>query len=130
MAKSKVTKKPVRQKERPVGRTGAPVRAYSPSEGKALDIRYRIDGEPILYTDQFVVQFYPDEFVISFFQSAHPLIFSDEEFEKLETLDAKCIARFALNPPQMRRFFQALQHNLQRWGEAKEQERRELEVTK
>lgn len=125
MAKARITKKPV-------GRVEAPARVYSPSKGKALDINYKIsDDLGISYADQFIVQFYPDEFVISFFQSAHPLIFSDEEFSKLDALEARCIARFALNPPQMRRFFQALEHNIKRWGEANfpDELRRKLETT-
>lgn len=101
-----------------VGRVEAPDRAYSTRKQKALDINYKIAGDVmILYADQYVVQFYPDEFVISFFQSEHPLIFSDEDFEKRDALEARCIARFGLNPNQMRRFFQALQTNLKRWTE-------------
>jgi hypothetical protein len=115
MAKAKA--KTVKQK-----RTGAvevPKRSYSTRRQKALDINYKIAGDVmILYSDQYVVQFYADEFVISFFQSEHPLIFSDEEFEERNALEARCIARFSLNPNQMRRFFQALQKNLKGWTEA------------
>jgi hypothetical protein len=85
---------------------------------KPIDINYKISDElGLLYSDQFVIQFYADEFVISFFQTEHPLVFSGEEFDKRETLDARCIARFVLNPNQMGKFVFAVNKNLQRWRE-------------
>jgi hypothetical protein len=105
-------------KRKRIPRATAIDHVYASSTRKALNINYKIAGDVvILYADQFIVQFYPDEFVISFFQSEHPLIFSEEDFEKRDALEARCIARFALNPPQMRRLFQALQTNLKRWTE-------------
>lgn len=85
---------------------------------KPIEINYQIPPDTVLlYTDQYAVQFYADEFVISFFQTEHPLVFSGEEFDKRETLDAKCVARFVLNPNQMGKFVLAINQNFHRWRE-------------
>lgn len=93
-------------------------KTFTTPKRKSLDINYKVSGDlGILYADQFVVQFYSDEFIVSFFQSEHPLVFSEEEFEKRNELEARCIARFALSPPQMSRFLTALQTNVKKWQE-------------
>jgi hypothetical protein len=93
---------------------------------KALDINYKISPDVhLLYADQTVIQYYADEFVISFFQTEHPLVFSEEDFERRGSIDARCIARFALNPNQMGRFVVAINQNFQKWREQTEQTVRE-----
>ena len=85
---------------------------------KSLDIHYKVTSDDhILYADQYTIQFFADEFIVSFFQSEHPLIFSGEEFDKQNTVEAKCVARFVLNPNQMHRFVVAVNENLRKWRE-------------
>jgi hypothetical protein len=85
---------------------------------KPIDINFRIPEDMgLLYADQFTIQFYADEFVISFFQTEHPLVFSGKDFDERDTLDARCVARFVLNPNQMGRFAVAVGQNYRRWGE-------------
>ena len=93
---------------------------------KSIDISYKIPTDAVLlYADQYTVQFYTDEFVISFFQTEHPLVFSGEEFQQREALDARCVARFVLNPNQMGRFVMAVNKNFQRWREVHSSEENE-----
>lgn len=85
---------------------------------KALDLHYQISPDVrLLYADQTVIQYYADEFVISFFQTEHPLVFSEEDFANRGSIEARCIARFALNPNQMRRLVVAINQNFQKWRE-------------
>jgi len=93
-------------------------KTFSTPRRKSLPINFKVpENSMILYADEFVVQFYPDEFIVSFFQSEHPLVFSEAEFEKRSELEAICLARFALNPPQMFQFLNALQLNVKKWQE-------------
>jgi hypothetical protein len=85
---------------------------------KQVDINFKIpEDQGLLYADQFSIQFYADEFVIGFFQTEHPLVFSEQDFAKRNKLDARCVARFVLNPNHMGRFVLAINQNFARWQE-------------
>src|SRR5882724_4057591 len=104
------------KKGRPVKRTAKPLEELL--KQKPIDINFKIPEDMgLLYADQFTIQFYADEFVVSFFQTEHPLVFSGEDFDKRNTLDARCVARFVLNPNQMGKFALAVGQNFRRWRE-------------
>lgn len=89
------------------------------TQQKQVDINFKIpEDQNLIYADQFSIQFYRDEFVIGFFQTEHPLVFSEQEFAKRNKLDARCIARFVLNPNHMGRFVVAINQNFAGWRAA------------
>lgn len=72
------------------------------------------------YATNLVVQNTGHEFVISFFEAAPPLLFGSEEevqkqLEKLDYIDAMCVARIIVSPERMPEFVEVLRQNLERF---------------
>lgn len=66
-----------------------------------------------VYANQMIVQNTLNEFTISFFQILQPPILKPEDIEKVETIDAECVARVIVSPDKMGEFVDAINRN---WG--------------
>jgi len=73
------------------------------------------------FVQSVVAQHQVDYFVLSFFEVWPPLILGETEDEKrrevetLESVDAKCVARFVLTPDRMREIVDILTENLRKY---------------
>lgn len=62
------------------------------------------------YADAFFVQRGPSgEFILSFLQNQPPIAFSQEAYDKIEAIEALCIARVVVLPDRLAGFLQAIQ---------------------
>jgi len=78
------------------------------------------------YATNLVIQHSEHEFIIDFFEMRHPLILGDpdqvrEEWEKLESVRAECVARIIVSPDRMQEFINLIQAELNKYI-GKEQE--------
>jgi len=78
------------------------------------------------YATNLVIQHSEHEFIIDFFEMRHPLILGDpdqvrEEWEKLESVRAECVARIIVSPDRMQGFINLIQAELNKYI-GKEQE--------
>lgn len=70
------------------------------------------------FTNYITVQNQKDFFTLSFFETVIPPILGEteeerkKEFDKLESADAKCLARFILTPDKMIELNRAIEDNL------------------
>jgi hypothetical protein len=75
------------------------------------------------FVNQVVVQNQKDFFTLSFFETVMPIIVGESEeeraslLEKIESIDAKCIARFIVTPEKISQIVNALQVNIKRHDE-------------
>ena len=87
----------------------------------ALPIQHTIPrGLPVLYVNHMTAQHTEDEFLISFFQIAPPMLSGEPEeqhaqLESLTSVEALCVARFAVTPNLMRRIVRMLSENLSQY---------------
>ncbi len=82
-----------------------------------------LDGK---YATNLVVQHSEHEFIINFFEMRHPLILGDpdqvrEQWQKIKSVRAECVARIIVAPDRMQEFIDAMQANLNKYM-GKEQE--------
>lgn len=82
---------------------------------RSIGIEWIIEDTDISYADQYIVQHHPDEFIISFFQTEHPIIFTEDDFKKLENLRAYCVFRVVLKPSQAKDLSDILRKNISIW---------------
>ena len=80
------------------------------------------------YATNLVIQHSEYEFIIDFFEMRHPLILGDpdqvrEQWEKLESVRAECVARIIVSPNRMQEFINVMQADLNKYV-GKEQEER------
>ena len=78
------------------------------------------------YATNLVIQHSEHEFTIDFFETRHPLILGNpdqvrEQWEKLESVWAECVARIIVSPNRMQEFINLMQANLDKYV-GKEQE--------
>ena len=67
------------------------------------------------YATNMIVQHTEHEFIISFFETIPPFligILAEEELKKLDSVQAKCVARVVIARGRMTQFIDALQTNL------------------
>jgi hypothetical protein len=82
------------------------------------------------FVDHMLVQHQPDRFVLSFFEVWIPPIMGSEEqqeehLDKLESVDAKCVARLVVTPEKMRDILRALSDNMDKYEKLVERLARE-----
>jgi len=78
------------------------------------------------YATNLVIQHSEHEFIIDFFEMRHPLILGNpdqvrEQWEKLESVRAECVARIVVSPNRMQEFINVMQADLDKY-EGKDQE--------
>lgn len=72
------------------------------------------------YATNVVVQKSEHEFIINFFEMERPIIFGDDpdvvmrQWEEIESVCAKCVARIVVAEERMPGFIEAMQKNLER----------------
>jgi len=72
------------------------------------------------YATNLVIQHSEHEFIINFFEMHHPLIFGDpdhvrEQWQKLESVRAECVARIIVSPNRMQEFINVMQADLNKY---------------
>ncbi len=76
------------------------------------------------FVSNMVVQHDPDIFILSFFEAFAPPILGDSPdeiksfVEKIEKVDAKCVARIVVTPSKMKEFVHVLTDNLNKYIKA------------
>jgi hypothetical protein len=75
------------------------------------------------FVTNFVVQHQPDHFVLSFFEVWPPPILGDTEkerqdqIEKVDYIDANCVARVIVTPDKMSEFLHTISENIKKYEE-------------
>jgi hypothetical protein len=69
------------------------------------------EGLDVTFSDNVAVQHTPSEFIITFAQLHHPMIRKSDDYDDIESIKAKVVARIVLTPPKMLEFIQSLQDN-------------------
>ena len=72
------------------------------------------------YATSLVVQFGRHEFILSFFEARPPILLGPLEerkaaLQKLDAIQAECVARIIISPAQMPDFIKAMEQNLERY---------------
>ncbi len=85
---------------------------------KKIKINHKYpDNLQSYFASNFVVQHQEDHFILSFFEVYHPPIIGETEEEKIAVLDkidhidANCVARIVLTPEKLEDIIRALQEN-------------------
>jgi len=65
----------------------------------------------VTFSDNIAVQHTPSEFTITFAQIHHPLIGKSSDYDEIDSIRAKVVARIVLTPAKMLEFIQSLQTN-------------------
>lgn len=81
----------------------------------------------IQYADNFNLFFSDYDITLSFFQTQSPIITTDTDWEKVEAIKAKCVARVVIPPHLMPRVINILSENWQRFLEARQAQLKERE---
>lgn len=90
-------------------------------EGIRIPITLEIPKDlPALYSNHFAVQHTDREFILYFFDVWLPLIIGAEEeiraeLEKVEALEARCLARIVIAPDKMKDIIEHLQDNFEKY---------------
>ncbi len=64
------------------------------------------------YATNMLVQNGDQELYVSFFEVPPPVLFNPEDAQKLESVNAECIARIIITPDRMAKFIEVLQQQL------------------
>lgn len=97
-------------------RNQAAKRPPKKSKERQINLRFVLPPDlPLLYVDNVQVTHTPTEFVISFMQARPPLLTSEKEWDKILTIESKCVARLVLNPLKMQLLVQALTANFKKF---------------
>lgn len=69
------------------------------------------------FVSNLVIQHDPESFTLSFFETWSPLLTGtpeemQQQFDAIDKIEAKCVARMVLTPSKMRQFVQAMSENL------------------
>lgn len=82
-------------------------------EGGRARVLYILPNDLVAqYADNINILHTESEFVLSFTQIQHPLVGTNEEMQRLETVQAKCVARIIVAPEKMMAIINAMQNNL------------------
>ncbi len=77
---------------------------------------YIPDDLPTHYSTNMVVQHGQHEFTIYFFEARPPLIIdSAESMKKLESIQAKCVAKIVVSPDRMKEFIDVWNDNFEKY---------------
>ena len=82
-----------------------------------------LDDVPILFSNQFYIQFHQTEFILTFCQIQPPLLLGTPEevavqAERITSVPARVVARIGLTPQRMTELVRILQENLQKYETA------------
>jgi len=101
---------------------------------KQVKINRIFPAELITYfVNHSIAQHENDYFILTFFEAWPPIIMAvtDEErkaqIDALDHVDAKCISRLVLTPPQMRKFVKSVKSILEHYEESKEYEQEDYD---
>lgn len=85
--------------------------------------------EPIIFANQFLIQYFEEEFILSFGQLVPPPMLANEDedlrrerLERLEYVPSKVVGRFGFTPQRMRNLVRVMQDSLARYEERQGQE--------
>ncbi len=84
----------------------------------------------LIFSDAIAIQHTDSEFTITFSQIQQPLIFEESDYEGLDTVEAKVMARIVLTPKRMGEFIQSLSTNWKIFEARMKKIRAELEAAK
>lgn len=70
-------------------------------------------GLPVQYANKALVQTTAEEVLVSFFYVGLPLVQSQEEFDRLDSVPAFCVSRIVLTPAHAAEFLASLQGAVQ-----------------
>lgn len=86
------------------------------SKERDINLRFVLPSDlPIHYVDNIQVIHTPTEFMISFLQARPPLLTSEKEWDTVQSIESKCVARIVVNPVKMQAMVQALVSNLRKF---------------
>lgn len=97
-----------------------------PIEKRLKIVRTVPDDLQSYIVDSLVAQHQPDRFVLSFFEIWLPALVSEsdedrqQQFDALEDVEAKCVARLVVTPDKMREFVEILTTNLENYDKLME----------
>ena len=85
-------------------------------------VRVGMEDVPILFANDFIIQFHGNEFILTVGQLQPPPLFGSEEerrqqISQIEFVPVKVVARLALTEQRMEQLVEALQSNLQKYRE-------------
>ena len=122
--KAKKNKKPAKRKNTPARQvnspqivsvktdTGGVISTREAQDFVTVRIKYTVPEDLIgMYSDVFFIQHTENDFTISFAQVQQPSGLLDEEYERLNTVEGKVLARIILTPRKMAELIQSLQIN-------------------
>lgn len=99
--------------------TGAFVEGDSPTIGSddgTIEFDYVLPPDStLIYADNLNIVHTPTEFVLSFLQTQPPLIKSGEDWDKIKTIESRCVARLVVSPMKMQDMLKVLAMNWQRY---------------
>jgi hypothetical protein len=81
------------------------------------------DDVKLLYSDSFLVQSNGPEYILLFFQLRRPIVFSEQDAERVGKVRADCVARIAVSPAQMDKILEHVQNVKTLLARQREQER-------
>jgi hypothetical protein len=88
-------------------------------DDRTVDFEFIIPPDlPIHYVDNASVLHTQTEFIISFLQVQPPIVPDEPGWEKLKTIQSKCVARIVLNPLKMQSLLNILNANFRRYVES------------
>lgn len=88
----------------------------SKSKEREVDLDFVLPSDlPLHYVDNIQVIHTPTEFVISFMQAKPPLLTSEKAWDKVQSIESKCVARIVVHPVKMQLMVQALVTNLRKF---------------
>lgn len=70
---------------------------------------------PLHYVDNISVMHTPTDFVVSFFQAQPPLITDEKDWEKVTTIESRCMTRLVISPARFQAMLRILNENWQRY---------------
>ncbi len=93
---------------------------HTPSQNQfVLPIEYDASTELTLhYVDNMSITHTGTEFSISYFQSQLPTIMAEEDWQKVDKIKSKCVARIVFSPAKMPLFIDAMVRNWNKFLES------------
>src|SRR5215216_2408009 len=84
------------------------------ADGREIPINWYFPDDLVSgYATNILVQAGPEEFYVSFFEAPPPVIMRPEDVEKINEVEAECIARIVINPRRMGDFIRVLQQQFE-----------------
>lgn len=88
------------------------------SKRTARDVKLEFERQPdmlLLYADNINIIHTPTEFIISFMQAQPPVLTSDDQWNAVDSIKSKCVARIVVSPMKMELMIKALATNFQKY---------------